>query len=55
MQDVLGLGSAARMNRPGTETGNWAWRVAPSAFTQEVAARLSMLARTYGRDAGAVR
>jgi 4-alpha-glucanotransferase len=26
MQDVLGLGSAARMNTPGTETGNWAWR-----------------------------
>jgi 4-alpha-glucanotransferase len=49
MQDVLGLGSAARMNRPGTGTGNWAWRVASSAFTPEVAARLSMLARTYGR------
>lgn len=26
MQDVLGLGSAARMNTPGTEAGNWAWR-----------------------------
>ena len=27
MQDVLGLGREARMNRPGAETGNWDWRV----------------------------
>ncbi|MDP7070335.1 MAG: 4-alpha-glucanotransferase [Phycisphaerales bacterium] len=27
MQDLLGLGSAARMNRPGTPRGNWRWRL----------------------------
>ncbi|MFO0802173.1 MAG: 4-alpha-glucanotransferase [Gemmataceae bacterium] len=32
MQDVLGLGSAARFNTPGTRTGNWAWRLSESAF-----------------------
>lgn len=26
LQDVLGLGSSARMNIPGTESGNWTWR-----------------------------
>ena len=26
LQDVLGLGSAARMNRPGIASGNWRWR-----------------------------
>jgi formyl-CoA transferase len=29
IQDVLGLGSAARMNRPGEVGGNWSWRLAP--------------------------
>ena len=28
-QDVLGLGEEARMNRPGTVKGNWAWRLEP--------------------------
>ncbi|MCA1808959.1 MAG: 4-alpha-glucanotransferase, partial [Lentisphaerae bacterium] len=27
LQDILGLGAEARMNRPGTATGNWRWRV----------------------------
>jgi 4-alpha-glucanotransferase len=26
MQDLLGLGSEARMNTPGTLSGNWTWR-----------------------------
>ena len=30
-QDVLGLGSEARMNMPGTSEGNWAWRSAPGS------------------------
>ena len=29
VQDVLGLGSEARMNRPGVVGGNWAWRLEP--------------------------
>jgi 4-alpha-glucanotransferase len=39
-QDVLGLGSEAQMNRPGTAQGNWQWRLERDALTDEVAARL---------------
>lgn len=51
MQDVLGLGSAARMNLPGTSSGNWEWRLRdgqPGPAEQE---RLRELARVYGRSA----
>jgi 4-alpha-glucanotransferase len=44
MQDVLGLGSAARMNVPGRESGNWQWRMAPDLLTPEVRARMLDLA-----------
>ena len=40
MQDVLGLGSSARMNRPGTTRGNWRWQLEPSQLAKELAARL---------------
>lgn len=49
MQDVLGLGSEARMNRPGEELGNWEWRMSGDALTSELAGRLRSLAETYGR------
>ena len=39
-QDVLGLGSDARMNIPGRATGSWRWRMAPGALTCEHAKRL---------------
>ena len=50
MQDLLGLGSAARMNRPGAHSGNWEWRVDASALTQALAARFADLTRTYERS-----
>jgi 4-alpha-glucanotransferase len=41
MQDVLGLGSEARMNTPGTVgPQNWSWRMEPGALTPELAKRL---------------
>jgi 4-alpha-glucanotransferase len=40
LQDVLGLGSAARMNMPGTARGSWRWRMEPGVLTDELAARL---------------
>jgi 4-alpha-glucanotransferase len=40
VQDVLRLGSEARMNRPGEIYGNWSWRLARGALTRELAARL---------------
>ena len=33
LQDVLGLGSEARMNTPSLDGGNWKWRLAPGQFT----------------------
>ena len=39
-QDVLGLGSEARMNKPGTTTGSWKWRLAEGALTPDLAKRL---------------
>jgi 4-alpha-glucanotransferase len=39
-QDVLGLGSEARTNTPGTFSGNWSWRLEPGQLTIEHAARL---------------
>ncbi|HEY7397792.1 MAG TPA: 4-alpha-glucanotransferase [Gaiellaceae bacterium] len=49
LQDVLGLGSQARMNTPGTDEGNWRWRFEPGAPTPELAARLRTLTERSGR------
>jgi 4-alpha-glucanotransferase len=48
-QDVLGLGSDARMNRPGRATGNWSWRLGRGALTPALARRLRGLAEHHGR------
>jgi 4-alpha-glucanotransferase len=50
LQDVLGLGSEARLNTPGT-TGdnNWTWRVPEGAFNAALAERLRALCALYGR------
>ena len=39
-QDLLGLGSGARTNTPGTTTGNWSWRLEPGQLTRDLAKRL---------------
>ncbi len=49
MQDVLGLGSEARMNTPGLETGNWAWRLEPGAASDALAERLRAAVEQAGR------
>lgn len=49
MQDILGLGTDARMNTPGTARGNWAWRMAKGAFSPLLRQRLRDLTETYGR------
>lgn len=49
MQDVLGLGSDARMNRPGNASGNWRYRLNPVHLTTALETRLLDMARTYGR------
>ena len=53
LQDVLGLGNEARMNLPASASGNWRWRFAEGALTDEVRDRLRRLADLYGRTAPA--
>jgi 4-alpha-glucanotransferase len=48
-QDVLELGSDARMNIPGIAMGNWEWRASRDSFTPKLAAKLASLAEVYGR------
>ncbi len=49
LQDVLGVGSAGRMNLPGTSSGNWHWRYRGEELTVGIGARLKQLAQTYNR------
>jgi 4-alpha-glucanotransferase len=49
LQDILGLGAEARMNRPGVASENWAWRFSEWDLTHAVAERLFRLTSTYGR------
>ncbi|WP_456381245.1 4-alpha-glucanotransferase, partial [Hydrogenimonas sp.] len=49
MQDILGLGSDARMNRPGRPDGNWEWRMTASQLEEADFDRLRRLSRLYGR------
>ena len=49
MQDVLGLGSTARMNMPGRPTGNWGFRFTWDQLTPEILHRLRELIATYER------
>jgi 4-alpha-glucanotransferase len=49
VQDLLGLGSDARINRPGVASGNWRWRLMPGQLTRDVMERLGELAETYER------
>jgi 4-alpha-glucanotransferase len=49
VQDVLGLGDEARMNRPGQAVGNWSWRLEPGQLTAAHAAWLRAAAAATGR------
>ena len=49
LQDVLGLGSECRMNRPGTLKGNWEWRLRPDQMTEDVGSRLKDLTGLFDR------
>jgi len=48
-QDLLGLGSEARMNRPGVGEGNWAFRLPEHGLDDGLAARLRDAVWTFGR------
>lgn len=49
LQDVLGLGSEARMNLPGTASGNWKWRYQRNALTRDIGEKLRGLTLLYNR------
>lgn len=49
MQDVLGLGTDERMNRPGQPQGNWEWRVQSSQLSDSHATWLRELTELAGR------
>ena len=49
LQDVLGLGSEARMNTPSLHGGNWRWRFRESQLNGDLAARLAHLAELSDR------
>ncbi len=48
-QDLLELGSYARMNLPGVAKGNWGWRLKDGALTSELAQRLRSITMMHGR------
>ncbi len=49
-QDLLELGSEARMNTPAVPTGNWSWRAPEGCWTGELAERLAALADVTDRE-----
>src|SRR5258706_1148372 len=49
MEDILGLGNEARMNTPGTGSGNWQWRLTDGELDDEILSRLNELTAIYGR------
>ena len=48
-QDLLRLGSQARLNTPGTATGNWQWRLPAGSLTTAMALQYASLNRMFGR------
>jgi 4-alpha-glucanotransferase len=55
VQDVLGLGNAARMNLPGTKSEkNWSWRLLPGQLELVALERLRALTAKHGRAPRAV-
>jgi 4-alpha-glucanotransferase len=49
MQDLLSLGAGSRMNRPGTDAGNWQWRLEKDQMSCLVAQNLGEMTKVYGR------
>jgi 4-alpha-glucanotransferase len=50
LQDILGLGSEARMNTPATAGGNWRWRIIEDQLSSMDTRRLANLAQLFGRS-----
>jgi 4-alpha-glucanotransferase len=48
-QDLVGLGTDARMNLPGTARGNWEWRCTREMFFTDIAVKIHELTKLFGR------
>jgi 4-alpha-glucanotransferase len=53
-QDLLGLGTKARMNVPGRARGNWRWRLEAGSLDKQLARRLRTLTEQTGRASPSV-
>lgn len=49
MQDLLGLGAGAKMNRPSTKSGNWEWRLRHGYYRSELINKLTEITRASDR------
>lgn len=49
LQDLMGLGTEARMNTPGTAEGNWGWRYRSEMLTDEMRDRFNTLTQIFNR------
>ena len=49
MQDYLELGSASRINAPGSLEGNWRWRLQEEQLSPNLSARIAGITQLYGR------
>jgi 4-alpha-glucanotransferase len=52
MQDFIGLGSEARLNRPGTTRDNWRWRMDASVLDESRRDKVAGLVRAASRQPG---
>jgi len=50
LQDILGLGSNARMNIPSKAEGNWGWRYRTEAMNSELSQRMKTFVQFFGRS-----
>jgi 4-alpha-glucanotransferase len=49
MQDFLGLGPEARLNVPGSSSGNWRWRLTAGQLTERNKSEIATLVQAAGR------
>ncbi|MFA4849061.1 MAG: 4-alpha-glucanotransferase [Methanoregula sp.] len=49
LQDILGLGSTSRMNRPGTDAGNWRWQMEKDQTGPSMSKNLAEITQIFGR------
>jgi len=50
IQDYLELGAGHRINTPGTQEGNWRWRMLPGEATKDLAKKIAAVTKLYGRN-----